>query len=120
MKKLNSLTQLFEKLHDPSRTDVFCDEGKLVVNALAGYNYTMNYVINIYLHDFSGHFEKILAECLRWIRTHEPNQPIGDILEFETDIINSNDVDLAISIKVTEKVVVTVKDDDLLIDVCEV
>lgn len=121
MNKLNQLTKLIARFHGADRTDVFADEGKIKTNSRVGYSYYIEYVINIYLHDFSSDFKLIVAELMRWIRINEPDQQINEIFEFEVEIINQDSSELAFALKVTEKVVV-IEDNEgnLIIDTCEI
>ncbi len=121
MNKLKSLTQLFGKLHHAERTEIYCEQGKIMSSARLGYSYQMQYMIHIELVEFTGNITEVLAEVMRWIRIHEPDTQTDNLCGFEIkhmhQVEGQDTLDLNLTINATEKVVVIEDpDSELVID----
>lgn len=100
-----------ELRHSPDRLLVFIDKGKLSCTAAASLSWEYGYELQIILTDFAGHPDAVMLPLLAWVRTNQSEllanqdkaaQGIG----FEADILDNSKVDLAITLPLTERVVV--------------
>lgn len=100
-----------ELRHSPDRLLVFIDKGKLRCTAAASLSWEYGYELQIILTDFAGHPDAVMLPLLAWVRTNQSEllanldtsaQGIG----FEADILDNSKVDLAITLPLTERVVV--------------
>lgn len=106
-----------ELRHSPDRLLVFIDKGKLRCTAAASLSWEYGYELQIILTDFAGHPDAVMLPLLAWVRTNQSEllanldksaQGIG----FEADILDNSKVDLAITLPLTERVVVKRQPDD--------
>lgn len=100
-----------ELRHSPDRLLVFIDKGKLRCTAAASLSWEYSYELQVILTDFAGHPDSVMLPLLAWVRTNQSEllanldksaQGIG----FEADIIDRSKVDMAITLPLTERVVV--------------
>ncbi|AKC78752.1 tail protein [Xanthomonas arboricola] len=99
---------------DADRLLVFIDAG-LVSTFQPGLSFEYQYTLNLILTDYAGHPDSVMLPLLEWVQVNQSellSNPArrGDIA-FEADILANDAVDLSIKLPLTERVVVTAKND---------
>lgn len=105
---INSVPQL---KHDPERLLIFIDEGTVRCTAAASLSFEYGYTLQVILTDFPGSPDAVMLPLLGWLREHQSEllanlEKSAEAIKFEAEIIDKNKVDLAITLPLTERVVV--------------
>lgn len=117
MNKPNSLrTHLLATVpaleHNPDRLLVFIDQGSVRCTAAGkSLSWEYSYKLQIILTDFAGHPDTVMLPLLGWLSVHQSElltnlTKSAEGIQFEADIIDASKVDLAITLQLTERVVV--------------
>jgi hypothetical protein len=124
MNKPNSLREhllasLTELKHNPDRLLIFIDSGTVRCTAATGLSFEYGYTLQVILTDFAGHPDSVFIPLLAWLRRQQPelltNLERGkDAIGFEADILDGGKVDMALSLPLTERVIVKRNADDTL------
>lgn len=96
---------------NPDRLMVFVDEGSIRCTAAPSLSFEYTYTLQLVVTDYAEHADTIMVPVLAWIARHQPelmlNPDLGrDGMRFEADLLNHKSMDLAISLSLTERVVV--------------
>ena len=124
MNKPNSLREhllasLAELKHNPDRLLIFIDSGTVRCTAATGLSFEYGYTLQVILTDFAGHPDSVFVPLLTWLRRQQPelltNLERGkDAIGFEADVLDGGKVDMALSLPLTERVIVKRNADDTL------
>ncbi|PZP26679.1 phage tail protein [Pseudomonas kuykendallii] len=116
MNKPNSLREhllaaVAELKHSPDRLLIFIDTGSVRCTAVPGLSFEYSYTLQVILTDFAGHPDSVFIPVLEWLRRQQPelltNLERGkDAITFEADILDGGKVDMALSLPLTERVIV--------------
>ena len=100
---------------NPDRLLVFIDQGGLRCTAAASLSFEYSYTLQLIVTDYAEHADTIMVPVLAWVARNQPellaNPDRRDGIRFEADLINHKSMDLAVSIQLTERVMVTTHDD---------
>lgn len=115
MKKLKSLRQaLIEACpalqRDPDQLLTFIENGSIrfhVGEQLDNLSHLYTFTAQIALLDFAGDVDTVMVPLLRWLSIHEPNTPPDEAVTFEAELVKHDAVDLSISVRITERVLVS-------------
>lgn len=96
---------------NPDRLMVFIDEGSVRCTAAPSLSFEYAYTLQLVVTDYTEHTDTIMVPVLAWIARHQPelmlNPDLGrDGIRFEADLLNHRSMDLAISLSLTERVIV--------------
>ncbi|MDG9854118.1 phage tail protein [Pseudomonas aeruginosa] len=110
---LSSVPQL---KHDHERLLMFIDQGSVRCTAAASLSFEYAYSLQIILTDFPGDPDAVMLPLLGWLREHQSEllanlDKVANGIQFEVDILDKSKVDLAITLPLTERVVVKRLDD---------
>ncbi|KAF1072702.1 MAG: hypothetical protein GAK45_00137 [Pseudomonas citronellolis] len=102
--------------HDHERLLVFIDQGSVRCTAATSLSFEYGYSLNVILTDFPGSPDAVFLPLLGWLREHQSElltnlDKSAEGIKFEADIIDRGKVDLAITLALTERVVVKRLDD---------
>ncbi len=124
MNKPNSLREhLLTKVaglkKNPDRLLVFIDAGNVRCTAAKGLSFEYTYTLQVMLTDYAGHPDNVFIPVLEWLRLNQPdlltNLERGkDAIGFEADILDGGKVDMALTLPLTENVIVKRLDDGTL------
>lgn len=117
-KKINIITQILAKFHDPALTDVLVDEGIIKQASPKSLSFKKEYTVTIGLDQFAGNEDVIYAHLLKFMRDYEPHNQKEDRFQFEVTFERETEVYLAIGLVITDWVNVKEDGDDLHVNVC--
>ena len=125
MNKPNSLRAhllgaVTELRHDPERLLLFIDQGKIRSTAAAGLSFEYSYTLQLILTDFAGSPDAVVIPLLAWLLVNQPellaNLDLGkDAIKFEVDVLDNSKVDMALTLPLTERVLVKRQDNGQLL-----
>lgn len=120
MKKPASLRQAIEAAMpdikaNPDKLKVYIDSGHIVATYSRALSYEYGYTLNLVIIDFGDSPELLMLAILIWLRSQQPemlaNQDLmRDGFSFEAEPISNTTVDIAIKLRLTERVGVTSQD----------
>lgn len=116
MNKPNSLrdhllAHVPELAHSPDRLLTFIENGKVRCTAATGLSFEYEYQLQLIITDFGGHPDTVMIPLLDWLRTHQHDTLANfdknkDAIQFDAEILANDLVDLAITLPLSERVIV--------------
>lgn len=96
---------------NPDKLLVFIDQGRIRSTTAPGLSFEYAYTLNLILTDYAGHPDAVAVPLLAWLKTNQPDlmenlEKAKDAIQFEADILADDLVDLAITLPLTERVIV--------------
>lgn len=92
---------------EPDNLLTYADKGTVKANAQGtNKHYEFAYNANIIIENFSGQADQITYWILEWLNQYQPNHG-EDAFEFQADVLNDDNVDLAITLALTETIKVS-------------
>lgn len=97
--------------HNPDLLLIFIDNGKVRCTAAATLSFEYSYDLQIILTAFAGHPDSVMLPVLGWISINQPEllenyEKMQNGIQFEADILDKDKVDLGLTLRLTERVVV--------------
>lgn len=97
--------------HNPDLLLIFIDNGKVRCTAAATLSFEYSYDLQIILTAFAGHPDSVMLPVLGWISINQPEllenyEKMKTGIQFEADILDKEKVDLGLTLRLTERVVV--------------
>ncbi|MHC8326024.1 phage tail protein [Pseudomonas sp. LB1P83] len=110
------LSTIAELKHNPDRLLMFIDNGKVRCTAAASLSFEYSFDLQIILTDFAGHPDSVTLPMLGWLSVHQSEllenlNKSAEGIRFEVDILDNSKVDMSLTLRLTERVVVG-KDDE--------
>ena len=104
-----------ELRHNPERLLIFIDQGKVRCTAAKSLSFEYSYNLQITLTDFAGHPDAVMLPLLVWVRTNQSELMVNldksaEGIQFEVDILDHSKVDMAVTLPLTERVIVKKQD----------
>ena len=100
-----------ELRQNPDKLLIFADSGNTVATGTASLSFEYRYKLNIIITDYSGSEDAIMVPLLAWVHVHQ-----RDLLDnaelrktgigFDIDFNNHESVDIAITLALSERVIV--------------
>lgn len=113
MIKLHSLRQHLlsavpELKRNPEQLHTFVNDGK--VKFSRGQNLSHQYAVDaqIIITDYSGSLDTVMVPLLQWLNTYQPDLIEDEAVQLEAEILNNTHWDLALTVRLTERVVAKV------------
>ena len=105
------LTTVAELQHNPDLLLIFIDNGKVRCTAAATLSFEYSYDLQIIFTAFAGHPDSVILPVLGWISINQPEllencEKMQNGIQFEADILDKDKVDLGLTLRLTERVVV--------------
>lgn len=105
------LATVAELQHNPDLLLIFIDNGKVRCTAAATLSFEYSYDLQIILTAFAGHPDSVMLPVLGWISINQPEllenyEKMQNGIQFEADILDKEKVDLGLTLRLTERVVV--------------
>ncbi|AYX85492.1 phage tail protein [Acinetobacter baumannii] len=124
MKKLESLrthmlNAVKELQRDPERMLIFTEKGNVRCTLANGLSFEYVYDLNLILTEYAGDLDAVMIPLLDWVRINQHEllsnlEKSKDAFKFETVVLDNGTVDLALTLPLTERVIVKRKDDGTL------
>lgn len=97
---------------NPDKLHVFIDKGSIATRYGNGLAFQYAFTVQLVVTDFAESPDTLIVPLLSWIETNQPDlllDPVkrDKLLAFEAEIIDHDKIDLAITIELTERVLVT-------------
>lgn len=111
MKKLAHLRQhlinTVPDLHrNPDKLLTFIENGSIEFWQGTNLTHLYRFPARVILTDYSGDADAVVIPVLEWLQAHEPGMNPEDAIQFEAEIIDHKRIDLGLTIRITERVVV--------------
>jgi hypothetical protein len=100
-----------ELRQNPDKLLIFAEGGNTVATGTASLSFEYRYKLNIIITDYAGSEDAIMIPLLAWVQLHQrdllDNQELRKTgIGFEVDFNNHESVDIAITLALTERVIV--------------
>ncbi|MDN3562110.1 phage tail protein [Vreelandella neptunia] len=113
MIKLQSLRQhllasVEELRRNPEQLHTFVNDGKVMFSR--GTNLSHQYTVDaqIIITDYSGSLDTVMIPLLQWLNTYQPDLVEDEAVQIEAEILSNTHWDLALTVRLTERVVAKV------------
>jgi hypothetical protein len=100
-----------ELKRNPDRLLVFANEGSIRCTSAASLSFEYAYTLQVIVTDYGRDADTLMVPILAWVAANQPEllanperQPDG--IRFEADLLNHTTMDLAVSLMLTERVIV--------------
>ena len=104
---------------NPDQLHVFIKDGSIISTLAASLSFEYQYTLNIFITNYCGDANLLIVPILYWLKQHQPDILTSDKkdgFQFEVDIINNQQSDIDINLKLTERVIVKKQDDEFIIN----
>lgn len=93
---------------NPDKMHIFIKNGRIVSTLGPSLSFEYQYTLNLLVTDYSGDTNLLVVPILFWLRKNQPDMLTHDSdgVLFESDILNRQQSDIDISLKLTERVIV--------------
>jgi hypothetical protein len=117
MKKLDALrAHLLESVPDlaanPDKLLTFVDNGRIAWQRGQHLSHGYTLQAQIIITDYSGDVDAVIIPLLDWMNRFEPSPPPDEAVALEAEIIDNQHYDLALNVRLTERVVAKVDCDE--------
>jgi hypothetical protein len=91
--------------NNPEQLQIFIDTGNLQARLETNLNFEYQYTLNLIMTDLAIHPNSVIVPLLAWLKHAQPDiRP--DAIKFESEIISHDQIDLSITLPLTERVLV--------------
>lgn len=109
MKKLHLLrTHLINAVpalaNDPERLLTFVEEGSIEFRRGPNLTHEYQFTAQLVLTDFSADLDTLMVPLLHWLAEYQPDADPAETVSFEAEILSHKSVDVALRVKLTERV----------------
>lgn len=99
---------------DPDRLEVYIEKGSIACG-YGSLSFQYVYEARILVKDFTDHADTLIVPLLAWIAQHQPNLLLDTdkhdhAINFEAEILDHEKTDVALTIELSERVIVREKD----------
>lgn len=113
MKKLHLLrTHLISAVptlaRDPERLLTFVEEGSIEFRRGPNLTHEYQFTAQLVLTDFAADLDTIMVPLLQWLAEYQPDADPSDAVSFEAEVLSHKSVDVALRVKLTERVLAKV------------
>lgn len=105
---LNAVTEL---KRDPDRLLIHTENGKIRCLMSNGLSFEYEYELSFILTEYAGELDAVMIPLLNWVRVNQSELLVNleknkNAFKFETVLLDNSKVDLALTIPITERVIV--------------
>lgn len=113
MKKLHLLRAHLMKAvpglaNDPERLLTFVEEGSIEFHRGPNLTHEYQFTAQLVLTDFSANLDTLMVPLLQWLAEYQPDVDPTEAVSFEAEIHSHKSVDVALRVKLTERVLAKV------------
>ncbi|SOC56472.1 P2 phage tail completion protein R (GpR) [Chromohalobacter canadensis] len=117
MKKLHLLrTHLINAVpglaRDPDRLLTFVEDGSLEFRRGPNLSHEYQFAAQLVLTDFGDDLDTVVVPLLQWLAEYQPDADPGEAVTFEAEILSNQAVDVALRVRLTERVIAKVDCDN--------
>lgn len=99
---------------NPDRLLVFVDKGSIAATAVPGLSFRYAYTLNLILTDYAGSPDIVIVAVLQWLSINQIDTLMHpernkSAITFDVDVISNKQVDLALTLQLTESVGVSAR-----------
>lgn len=125
MKKLNHLREYLINAipalkRSPERLLVFVENGSISYHDGGNLSHQYSFPARLVITDWHEDVDKFMLPVLEWLTQFEPGFNPVDVIRFDAEILNHEKVDLALTINLTEKVIVKKSCDGTRVEITHV
>jgi len=96
---------------NPDKLHVFIEKGAVATKLGAGLGFSYAYTLQLIITDFAEPADVLMVPLLVWIQTNQPDLLLDTkrrdkAISFEAEIVDHDKIDIAITIDLTERVLV--------------
>lgn len=92
---------------DPERLLTFVEDGQIEFYRGPTLSHEYQYTAQLILTDYAGEVDAVIIPLLDWLSAYQPNADPAEAVSFEAELLNHQTVDLALRVRLTERVVAT-------------
>lgn len=102
------LASVPELARNPEQLHTFVNDGK--IKFARGQNLSHQYTVDaqIIITDYSGSLDTVMVPLLQWLNSYQPDLDPDEAVQIEAEILNNTHWDLALTVRLTERVVAKV------------
>jgi hypothetical protein len=112
---MNKLNQLRHHLmnavptlkRDPERLLTFVEDGRIEFHRGPTLSHEYQYTAQLILTDYAGETDAVIIPLLDWLSAYQPDADPAEAVSFEAEILTHRTVDLALRVRLSERVVAT-------------
>lgn len=93
---------------DPDRLLTFVEEGSIECRRGRDLTHEYRFTAQLVLTDFTGELDTLMLPLLQWLAEYQPDLDPSEALSFEAEILGNHSVDLALRVRLTERVIAQV------------
>nr|WP_300309220.1 phage tail protein [Halomonas sp.] len=93
---------------DPGRLLTFVEEGSIEFHRGPNLSHEYAFTAQLVLTDFAEDLDTVMLPLLQWLAEYQPDVDPNEALSFEAEILSNNAVDLALRLRLTERVIAKV------------
>lgn len=113
MKKLTSLRQHLlgsvpALIRDPDRLLTFVEDGSVEFHRGDTLSHQYAFMAQLVLTDFADDMDTVMVPLLQWLSRYQPDVTPAEAVSFEAEILSNDAYDLALRVRLTERVVALV------------
>lgn len=110
MRKLSALRQYLidavpDLKRDPDRLLTFIEDGSVQFSRGSNLSHGYRFTAQLILTDYAGEIDAIMLPLLDWLSIYQPDLEPEQAVSFEAEILNNDAVDLALRVRLDERVV---------------
>lgn len=100
----------------PDKLHVFVEKGSIAIKRGVSHSFEYRYTLQILIEDYTEPADTLIVPLLAWIDTNQPDL-IDDTTKrdkaigFEAELLDHNAVDIALTLELSERVIVTADGD---------
>lgn len=95
--------------NDPERLLTFVEEGSIEFRRGPNLTHEYQFTAQLVLTDFSANLDTIIVPLLQWLAEYQPDADPFDAIRFEAEILSHQSVDVALRVKLSERVLAKVE-----------
>ncbi|WP_417329572.1 phage tail protein [Halomonas cupida] len=93
---------------DPERLLTFVEDGSIEFHRGPNLSHEYAFTAQLVLTDFAGDLDTVMLPLLQWLAEYQPDVEPSEALSFEAEILSNDAVDLALRLRLTERVIAQV------------
>ena len=94
---------------DPERLLTFVEEGSIAFRRGPNLTHEYQFTAQLVLTDFSANLDTIIVPLLQWLAEYQPDADPAEAIRFEAEILSHQSVDVALRVKLSERVLAKVE-----------